>query len=291
MDAEDLPDESRAIRRVADLRYPRQNYELSVNLPERPMDSSALAQLIGAFHALHDQAYGFASPGEQVQFVTLRLEAIGHVPTVELPRIPPAVGDVSTARLRDAQSISVTPWGEVQCPVYERKRLSVRPHPARARSYRTDGHDHTRTSGSIDTRVDSLRQSPHHRARLGRALGPHARSNHGRSHWFCVVVDRRRDGQCSDTECLLDKHQGTPRLLDRTLRRPRANSRPSYPHPDPSRVFNGDDPRDRQAVSSSRHLLQATSSSPMIPLRVEARTLTTSSWYRRSASMIALWRL
>ena len=124
MDAENLPDESRAIRRVADLRYPRQNYELSVNLPERPMDSSALAQLIGAFHALHDQAYGFASPGERVQFVTLRLEAIGHVPTVELPRIPPAVRDVSTAQVARRPVYLGDPWGEVQCPVYERKRLT-----------------------------------------------------------------------------------------------------------------------------------------------------------------------
>jgi N-methylhydantoinase A len=124
MEAEDLPHESRAVRRVADLRYPRQNYELSVSLPQHPMDTAALAQLIAAFHAAHDQAYGFASPGEQVQFVTLRLEAVGHVPTVDLPRIPPAVGDVSTARVAHRPIYLGDPWGEVQCPVYDRNRLS-----------------------------------------------------------------------------------------------------------------------------------------------------------------------
>lgn len=123
MDAEDLPEESRAVRRVADLRYARQNYELNVPLAERSLDSSGLAQLIGSFHAMHDQAYGFASPGEQVQFVTVRVEAIGHVPTVELPRIPPAVDDVSTAQVARRPVYLGGAWGEVQCPVYERSRL------------------------------------------------------------------------------------------------------------------------------------------------------------------------
>ncbi|HEX3721280.1 MAG TPA: hydantoinase/oxoprolinase family protein, partial [Nitrolancea sp.] len=77
----------RASRRIVDMRYVGQNYELSIELPARALDASDLPAILTAFHHAHDQAYGYAAEDEPAQFVTLRLEATGRVPKPEPRRI------------------------------------------------------------------------------------------------------------------------------------------------------------------------------------------------------------
>ena len=69
----------RRLTRTVDMRYEGQNYELAVALPDGPIEPATLDALIAGFTDAHRQRYGFAAEGEQVQIVTLRLEAVGTV--------------------------------------------------------------------------------------------------------------------------------------------------------------------------------------------------------------------
>ena len=78
-------DEARwRIERHADLRYPRQAYELTVPLPEGAISAEALAALAVEFHAKHKVTYGHSNPEEDVQMVNIRLSAIGELDPIDV---------------------------------------------------------------------------------------------------------------------------------------------------------------------------------------------------------------
>ena len=71
------PGEIRILRK-ADLRYSGQSFELSLSLPEGPLDAGAIRHLEQAFDEEHQKTYGHrARPGEAYTLVNLRL--IGRV--------------------------------------------------------------------------------------------------------------------------------------------------------------------------------------------------------------------
>ena len=84
LDAADVPHDRREMQRSADLRYPRQAYELTVPLGPGPVTRETLDALIAAFHRKHAQTYGHANPGDPVQMVNLRVAAIGRLPSLML---------------------------------------------------------------------------------------------------------------------------------------------------------------------------------------------------------------
>ena len=76
--AQDGVDESRReIRRLADLRYLGQAYEVSVPLTGVSLDQTAVDALVEQFHALHRQLYAHSHPNKPVEFVSARVAAIG----------------------------------------------------------------------------------------------------------------------------------------------------------------------------------------------------------------------
>ncbi|MBS0560195.1 MAG: hydantoinase/oxoprolinase family protein [Proteobacteria bacterium] len=90
-----IPPERRSLRRQADVRYRRQAYELTVDVPDGTVTRATLEAVAEAFHARHRQTYGHANPDEPVQLVTLRLAAIGALPGLTLAQH----GDAARARL------------------------------------------------------------------------------------------------------------------------------------------------------------------------------------------------
>jgi N-methylhydantoinase A len=80
MAEEDVAAADVALSRLVDARYRGQSYELTV----------PAADWVGAFHAAHERRYGYARPGELVEAVTLRVEAIAEPPAVPAPRLPEA---------------------------------------------------------------------------------------------------------------------------------------------------------------------------------------------------------
>ena len=69
------------------LRYRGQNFELSVPFEGGTLDMAACRTLRQGFHAVHERAYGYASPAETVEFVSLQLKAVGLLDKPPLPRL------------------------------------------------------------------------------------------------------------------------------------------------------------------------------------------------------------
>jgi N-methylhydantoinase A len=97
------------------LRYQGQGYELTV-----PWPSGGAAALVTAFHAAHEQRFGYANAGRAVESLVVRLRA--RVPREAPPEVP----------LRKARA-DATPYPAarrtlqldkaVEAPVYARDRL------------------------------------------------------------------------------------------------------------------------------------------------------------------------
>ncbi len=119
---ERIPGPDRQTRRIADMRYVGQNYELPIEIPSHALTPTDLSAILTAFHAAHDQAYGYAAAEESVQFVTLRLEATGTVPKAELRRIPR--GDhTDDAEIGSRRMYLPETGGWCNVPLYARDRF------------------------------------------------------------------------------------------------------------------------------------------------------------------------
>jgi N-methylhydantoinase A len=74
-----VPPARREIDRAADVRYPRQAYELTVPVDGGRLTRAAVERLAASFHERHRHTYGHASPAEVVQIVNLRVSAVGRL--------------------------------------------------------------------------------------------------------------------------------------------------------------------------------------------------------------------
>ena len=86
---ERLGDEERSVEWTADLRYLGQNYEIQVPWTGDRFEPGTIAGLSARFHSAHERQYGFASAAETIQFVNLKVKALGVLPTPAVPRIEP----------------------------------------------------------------------------------------------------------------------------------------------------------------------------------------------------------
>jgi N-methylhydantoinase A len=117
---EGLPSDARRLEWAADLRYRGQNYELSVPLADRPLDGAGSEALRAAFHAAHEQSYGFASPAEPVECVNLKLKAVGLLEKPALPRLDEVAAGMPSGQR--PVCFGRATWMET--PVYRRTALA-----------------------------------------------------------------------------------------------------------------------------------------------------------------------
>jgi len=113
----------RTLRRTADLRYHGQNYELSIDVPEGPINAATIAALAEGFGEAHKRLYGFVAEGEAVQIVTYRAEAIGFVPKAEFRPQADAGPDASAAVIGRREVWFPEAGGFVDTPIYDREKL------------------------------------------------------------------------------------------------------------------------------------------------------------------------
>ena len=104
------------------MRYVGQSYELSIPFGDGKVEDG-LEAMLKDFHDEHERAYGFAAPGEPVEFVTLRLTAVGRIAKPKLPELPAGRRDVEAARRAVRQVYFAEAGGFVDCPSYDRYRL------------------------------------------------------------------------------------------------------------------------------------------------------------------------
>ena len=70
--------------RHLEMRYAGQSYELTVELPNEPINDRTMPAAEAAFHRLHAQAYGHAATGEPTMVVNVRVTGIGEIPKPDL---------------------------------------------------------------------------------------------------------------------------------------------------------------------------------------------------------------
>ena len=107
-------------RHALDMRYTRQAFELTVDLPDSVRTAAGLRQNFLAAYARH---YGRADPEGEIEVVNLRTTSVG---VTNKPALPPVRG--ACQRLADAvtaQRTLIVDGAAVTAAVYERERLPV----------------------------------------------------------------------------------------------------------------------------------------------------------------------
>lgn len=122
--AQNVQDEKIEIIWSADLRYEGQSYE--INTPVVRKDSFTKAdveEIVNRFHDLHYRIYAYGSVDEKVEFINLRVAAIGKVPEVSLVHTGAGDGDAEVAR-KGTRSVHFPSTGFIDAAIYDRALLS-----------------------------------------------------------------------------------------------------------------------------------------------------------------------
>jgi N-methylhydantoinase A len=106
--------------RSVDMRYVGQNYEREVPLPNGRFSREAAAEMIERFSRAHDEFYGFSLEGEPVEFVNLRVSAIGPSSLVSSPGLPDCEEEPQPNHRR---AVAFRAAGRLETPVYRRELL------------------------------------------------------------------------------------------------------------------------------------------------------------------------
>jgi len=122
LDRAGMAGERRRFERSIDARYERQSYELAVAVPGKVLDAAALQGVAEAFHDRHKLTYGHDNRSEPVQLVSLRVTAIGAIPTLTISTSPAAPGDAANA-IKAQRQVWFRGIGATQATIYDRRHM------------------------------------------------------------------------------------------------------------------------------------------------------------------------
>jgi N-methylhydantoinase A len=105
---------------AVDMRYRGQAFELLVPWGDVAVDAASLADLVARFHALHEQRFSYANPGDAVEIVTLRLTVTGRLAQ---PRGHAAAAPTKTRIAQHRAAFLDGAWRDV--PVHHRDALAA----------------------------------------------------------------------------------------------------------------------------------------------------------------------
>jgi N-methylhydantoinase A len=123
LEREEVRPEDISFLRQVDMRYVGQSYELTVPLPAEQLDASKIDRVLEQFHIEHDRAYGYSAPTEPVEFVNLRLTAIGKIAKPRLRELEGNNTDIAAAQKATRSVYFAESDGYVECPIYDRYLL------------------------------------------------------------------------------------------------------------------------------------------------------------------------
>jgi N-methylhydantoinase A len=125
MGQEGVAPEDVKFSRQADVRYLGQGYELEVAVPLGRLDGDSLKLIAERFYESHQQHYGYVkAENEVIQFVNLRLTAIGLLPRPQIPPAPPSPeADRNPRRALKGERPVYFEGGFQAVPIYERSAL------------------------------------------------------------------------------------------------------------------------------------------------------------------------
>ena len=119
LESEQIPENKRSVRILADLRYSGQNYELTISGSSQIWTPKDIKKLINDFHQTHEREYGYKSITEKVQLVNIRVLALAI-----MPRINPIPLKKGTAKPKPIEFRKVW-WeeGVSETPIFQREDL------------------------------------------------------------------------------------------------------------------------------------------------------------------------
>jgi N-methylhydantoinase A len=121
--AQRVPEDQIEVLWSADLRYEGQSYELSTPVPRKDaFTRTDIEDIVRHFHDLHFRIYAYGSVDEKVEFINLRVAAIGTVPDISLAHGGPGDGDAAAAR-KGARPVHFPAEGFIGAAVYDRALL------------------------------------------------------------------------------------------------------------------------------------------------------------------------
>jgi N-methylhydantoinase A len=110
--------------RQADLRYVGQSFELVVPLPAGHLGTREVAGVLDSFHREHDRAYGYSAPEEPVEWVNVRLTAIGKIIQPRLRELAAPERESPAAAQKPGRPVYFAEThGAAECAIYDRYRL------------------------------------------------------------------------------------------------------------------------------------------------------------------------
>ncbi len=120
---ENVKDEDIFIEWSADLRYEGQSWELNTPI-QRSAALGALEfqEILSHFHLLHHQVYSYSEPREELEFINLRVKAIGRNPALTLPKESKSPTPLTMA-LKEKRLIYLKDKSFTEIPIYERDRF------------------------------------------------------------------------------------------------------------------------------------------------------------------------
>jgi N-methylhydantoinase A len=111
------------LQRQLDLRYPFQGYELTIDVPNRPMVEADKAKIRADFDARHKEVYGTHASGEVPDIVNVRVMSIAEVAKLDLPELKPQQGEPKPVGRRKVLFDEAA--GYVDTPIYDRAALGA----------------------------------------------------------------------------------------------------------------------------------------------------------------------
>jgi 5-oxoprolinase (ATP-hydrolysing) len=97
LDADQVPEERRLVRRLADCRYAGQGYEVRFDVPAGEIDEAWVEKLKEAFHAAHEREYGHRFDAE-IEIVNIRAVGIGRIEDLNWADVEQGDGDPRATR-------------------------------------------------------------------------------------------------------------------------------------------------------------------------------------------------
>ena len=123
LDADEIPEAARKIELIAECRYHGQGFELRARMPEGDVDADSVGTILGSFHDQHEQDYGYAYRGAEVELITLRAIGSAAARKIDIPEVPDTDGSSIDRALITRRPTIFDDGSTHETPRYDRGRL------------------------------------------------------------------------------------------------------------------------------------------------------------------------
>jgi len=109
------------LRRIAEMRYVGQTYEVDTPIPSRELLDQDLLSIKNEFDRVHETRFGLCFPNDMAAFVNLRVNAIGVVEKQDLPRFESQERNLPMVEERDMYFSEIE--GPIKGKIYDGERI------------------------------------------------------------------------------------------------------------------------------------------------------------------------